>query len=192
MRAAPWLPPLAWMGLILWLGSDSGNAERTGRLILPLLHWLFPAASPLQLDAMHAVLRKLGHITEYAVLAALWLRAFVATPGMGRARAAWRAWLIAVAWAGVDESLQSMVASRTGSAYDVAIDAVGALLATLIGHHGRPRVLDALTHTALWSAAVGGTVLIIVNVTTDVRSGVLWLTVPTAVLALVALRRVKP
>jgi VanZ family protein len=192
MREPAWVAPVTWMVLILWLGSDGGSAEQTGRLILPVLRSLFPSASPLQLDAMHAVVRKLAHLTEYAILTALWLRAFVVTRGTVRERAAWQACAIAVAWAVIDEGLQSMGAARTGSPTDVVIDAVGALVVALPGGFGWRLPLVALTHVALWIAAAGGAALIIVNVVLDVSSGVLWLTVPGAVVALVLLRRARP
>jgi VanZ family protein len=179
------------MGLILWLGSDTGSAERTGSLILPALRFLFPTASPLQLDVMHVGIRKLAHLTEYAVLTALWLRAFVVARGMVRWRAAWWAWVIAVAWAIVDESHQAAVRSRTGSPFDVVVDTLGALIVALPAGLGWWRAADTLTRIALSIAAVGGAVLIILNVVTDVSSGVLWLTVPVAVVALVLLRRAR-
>lgn len=191
MRASAWVAPVAWMAVILWLGSDGGSAERTGGLILPVLRVLFPTAAPLQLDAMHAVIRKLAHLIEYAILTALWLRAFVAR-GRVRGQAAWQACAIAVAWAVIDESLQSMGASRTGSPTDLVIDTVGALVVALPGGFGWRLPLVALTHVALWIAAAGGAALIIVNVVLDVNSGVLWLTVPGAVVALVLLRRARP
>ena len=180
------------MALILWLGSDSGSAERTGRLILPVLRFLFPTASPLQLDAMHSIIRKLAHFIEYAVLAALWLRAFVVAQGTVRVRAAWPAWAIAVAWAVIDESYQSTVRSRTGSPFDVALDSVGALTVVLPARLGWRVPVDALTRIALWIAAVGGAALLIVDVATEVSPGVLWLTAPVAVVALVLLRRARP
>lgn len=192
MRASAWVAPVAWMGLILWLGSDGGSAERTGGLILPALRLLFPSASPLQLDALHAVIRKLAHFTEYAILAALWLRAFVGARGTVRGRAAWQACAIAVAWAVIDECVQSTVASRTGSPTDVLVDAAGALVVALPGGYGWRLPLVALTHVALWIAAAGGAALIVLNVVMDVSSGVLWLTVPGAVVALVLLRRARP
>ena len=192
MRRVPWLAPVAWMALILWLGSDTGSAERTGRLILPALRFVFPTASPLQLDAMHAGIRKLAHLTEYAILTALWLRAFVVARGVVRPRAAWWASVIAVAWAIVDESHQAAVRSRTGSPFDIAVDTIGALIVALPAGLGWWVAVDALTKITLWIAAVGGAALIILNVVTDVGSGVLWLTVPAAVVALVLLRRARP
>ena len=112
--------------VILYLAADRGSAEHSARIILPILRFLFPAASAAQIDALHFGIRKLGHLTEYAVLAALWLRAFVLGHGIERRAAATRAWMIAVAWAVVDEGYQTTVGSRTGSVIDVAIDAAGA------------------------------------------------------------------
>jgi VanZ family protein len=192
MRAFAWVAPVAWMALILWLGSDGGSAEHTGRLILPALRFLFPSASPLQLEALHAAVRKLAHLTEYAILAALWLGAFVGARGTPRGRAAWQACAIAAAWAVIDETVQSTVASRTGSPTDVLIDVAGALVVALPGGYGWRLSVVALTHVALWIAAAGGAALIVLNIMLDVSSGVLWLTVPSAVVALVLLRRARP
>ena len=192
MRAPPWVAPATWMVVILWIGSDSGSAEHTGRIILPFLRILFPTASPVQIDTIHSGIRKLGHLTEYAILATLWLRAFCVVRGTVRERAAWPAWLIAVAWAVIDESYQSTVRSRTGSPFDVALDSVGALTVVLPARLGWRVPVDALTRSALWIAAVGGAALLIVNVVTDVSPGVLWLTVPVAVVALVLRRRARP
>lgn len=188
MRPGYWLPPVAWMAMILWLASDTGSAERTGRIILPVLRFLFPGSSPLQLDAMHALVRKGGHLIEYAVLAGLWLRAFVVGRGSARRRAGWQAWAVAVAWAMIDETYQTTVGSRTGSAIDVAVDAAGALAVALPGGAGWRPTADALTRALLWFAAVGGLALVTLNVWTGVDSGALWLTVPAAAITLGVLR----
>jgi VanZ family protein len=108
------------MAVILFMASDVGSAGNTSRFVGPLLRFLFPSASPDQIDLMHGLIRKAGHLTEYAVLAALWVRAF-------DGRRAWRAWTIAVGWAVVDETFQSTTSARVGSVGDVVIDAVGAL-----------------------------------------------------------------
>ena len=179
MRRGDWLPPVLWMAVILWAGSDTGSAEHTGRLILPLLRVLFPAASPVQLDAVHALLRKAGHVVEYAVLAALWVRALraVAWP---RPRAAVVAWVAAVAWAVVDETLQTRVASRTGSVVDVAIDTAGALIVALPAGAGVARAVEATSLALLWIAVVGGSLVLALDLATGVPAGVLWVTIPAA------------
>jgi hypothetical protein len=72
------------------------------------------------------------------------------------------------------------------------VDSVGALVVALPGAYGWRLPVVALTHVALWIAAAGGAALIVLNVVMDVSSGVLWLTVPGAVVALVLLRRARP
>jgi VanZ family protein len=187
MRASYWLPPLAWMAIILWLSSDAGSSQHTGSIIIPILHALFPAASELQLERMHGLIRKLGHLTEYGLLAALWMRAFVAGTGLTWRAAAWRAVLIAAVWASIDETYQSTVSSRTSSPIDVMIDTTGATIVTLLVGLGWRPVVDSFTAALLWIAAIGGAVLIVLNVLAGVPPGWLWITAPAAFL-LIALR----
>ena len=189
MRPSSWLPPVLWMAVILALSSDSGSAENTGRWVAPALQWLFPTASPLQIDAMHGFLRKLGHMAEYAVLVALWARAFARGSRVDRLRGAGLAWAIAVVWAGIDEGYQTTVGSRTGSPVDVLIDAAGASLMAIPAGYGWRTTTDRLARLLLWIAAAGGAGLLILNVVAGVPSGVLWLTVPVAAAALFLLRR---
>ena len=188
MRPTRFIPPILWMLLILWLASDAASAEHTGRLIGPVLRFLFPTASPLQIDAMHGVVRKVAHAVEYAILAGLWFRALAETSA-GRRGAAWAAWLIALGWAAVDETYQSTVGSRTGSLVDVLIDAAGALAVAVPAGHGWRPTADRLTSALLWIAAVGGSGLLALNYWAGVESGPLWLTVPAAVVGLVLWRR---
>jgi VanZ family protein len=177
------------MGVILWLASDSGSAAQTGQLLVPILRLLFPGASALQIEALHGATRKVAHATEYAILAALWFRAFAAGAGLGPRQAAWGAWAVAVVWAVIDETYQSRLASRTGSPADVVLDAAGALAIALLGSRGWRPTADAMTSVLLWGAAVGGAVLIGVNLLTGVSSGILWATVPAAVLVIVLVGR---
>jgi VanZ family protein len=179
------------MAVILWLASDSGSAERTGRILLPVLRFMFPGASPLQLDALHGLARKLAHATEYALLAGLWLRAFVAGGATPWRTAAWRAGAIAVVWAVIDESFQATVTSRTGSPLDVAIDAAGALAVALPAAVGWRTFADAVTGMLLWATAVGGTALVGLDLVAGVGAGVLWVAVPAAVVMLVLRHRAR-
>ena len=82
---------------------------------------------------VHMLVRKAGHVSEYAILAALFYRALVNTVLFRRAIASAVIVLIACAtYAATDEFHQSFVPSRTASARDVAIDICGALLAVCI------------------------------------------------------------
>ena len=126
MRRVPWLAPVAWMALILWLGSDTGSAERTGRLILPALRFVFPTASPLQLDAMHAGIRKLAHLTEYALLAFWVVRALARSSYLSLRNSRYLlAVVLVLVIASLDEFNQSFEPSRTSTVWDVGLDLVG-------------------------------------------------------------------
>lgn len=123
-----WLPVVAWMVFInpLNTGLTAGN---TSRIIIPILTWLMPNASIETITLYHTAIRKTAHFLEYAFLVFLLFRAI----GAGRSvrRPGWviAAGVIALAYAGLDEFLQSMIASRTGSPYDWLIDSAGVLCA---------------------------------------------------------------
>ena len=97
--AAKWIPVAAWAAVIFAFSS------------VPSLNS--------GLGTWDTVLRKGAHMTEYAILAALLLRA--------TASYAW-AFGLAVGYACTDEVHQLFVRGRHGSPVDVAIDAVGALV----------------------------------------------------------------
>jgi len=135
------------MALIGVMASDMGSAEHSARILVPVMTWLLPWATPDQIALLHALVRKLGHLTEYAILAALWFRGLVGERRLTPATSAWVALAVSVAWAVLDEIYQETVPSRTASAWDVMIDAVGATLAVLAargrgGNRVRPSGVD--------------------------------------------------
>jgi VanZ family protein len=91
-----WLPVVAWAALIFAFSSVPHLSSGLGT-------WDY-------------VLRKCAHVTEYAILGALLLRA------LGREVPAF---LAALAYAASDELHQHFVAGRHASPVDVAIDAIG-------------------------------------------------------------------
>lgn len=117
------LLPVAWMGLIFTLSHQ------------PTLPY------PQDLDAM--VISTLGHVTVYAVLAALVWWAL----GGGGVSGGWRAVLavaVAVLYGITDEWHQSFVPGRTPDGRDIVADAVGAVLAVVVVTWlVRRRVIDA-------------------------------------------------
>jgi VanZ family protein len=191
MRPAHWLPPVLWMGVIFWLSTDTASAEHTGQLLLPVLRWLLPWATPGQLATIHGLLRKGAHLTEYAILAALWYRAFRRGPTLGPPAAGRLAFMSSVAWAILDEWHQSLLPSRTSSAVDVAIDSTGAALALVLTNRGWRAVVDGATPILLWLAAAGGAAVIAINAWAGVPSGALWITTPAAGLTLLARSRLR-
>lgn len=108
------LAPLALMALIFFLSAqpdlDSG------------------------LGALDLVLRKLAHMTEYALLTILWAWALRPLTGANVLAAA----AIAVLYAASDEYHQSFVTGRHGAVSDVVIDAAGAALAVALLRYHRP------------------------------------------------------
>jgi VanZ family protein len=120
-----WLPVLAWMIFIFVGSTDFLSAAHTSRFIGPFLRWFSPEISDATIGSIQLIVRKCGHLTEYAILAALLCRAL-------RQSAAWIAFSVAALYAAVDEFHQSFVTSRTGSPWDVVVDCIGALIGLVI------------------------------------------------------------
>jgi VanZ family protein len=98
------IAPLALMAVIFLLSAQAGAGEHP---------W------------WEVVFRKLGHISGYALLTALWwwaLRGVVTRPLLF-------AVCIALAYACTDEYHQTFVRGRTGTPVDVGVDAIGIALA---------------------------------------------------------------
>ncbi len=116
--------------MIFWGSTDALAAHRTSRFLGPFIRWLVPGITPESEAAVRAVIRKGGHLTEYAVLAILMARAVRAgaEPGARARRWILLAWLGATAYAATDEFHQAFQPTRQGSVIDVAIDSAGAAL----------------------------------------------------------------
>ncbi|PYJ10859.1 MAG: hypothetical protein DMF06_04710 [Verrucomicrobia bacterium] len=126
-----WLPVLIWLAVIFVGSTDLMSAEHTSRFIGPFLRWFLPDIADATIASVQLFVRKCAHLSEYAVLAALLCRAF--RQSIGRPwHAAFLAFFVAAASAVLDEFHQSFVASRTGTAVDVAIDCGGALIGVVI------------------------------------------------------------
>ena len=133
LLVSKWMPVFAWMLLIFAGSSDALSAEHTSRFIVPFLRWLDPQISIATIATVHFTLRKLGHFSEYAILASLLLRGLRGTFREGRSGfLALAAFFIAAGFAASDEFHQSFVPTRTASARDVLIDCLGALFAVAL------------------------------------------------------------
>ena len=119
--------------------TDLMSAEHTSRFLIPFLRWLKPDLSAEAIAQIHLLLRKAAHLTEYAILSGLLLRALRGSIGGFWQRAA-IALFAALLFAVADEYHQSFVPSRTSVLRDVWIDWAGALIGILI---------CAATHLAL-------------------------------------------
>jgi VanZ family protein len=131
-RIKYWVPAILIAILISLFSTHYFSAEQTGRVIIPVLRWLFPWASKHTLKLMHFGIRKAAHVTEFGAFS---MAVFY---GVRAERHGWRLnWaiitlLIAVTYAGLDEWHQSFVPLREARFRDVMIDAFGALLAQVL------------------------------------------------------------
>jgi VanZ family protein len=121
-----------WIGLVFLLSTGQGAASETSRIIRPILEFLFPLASEETLREYHGYIRKTAHFAEYAVMAFLAVRAFSrSSVARLRTRPLLWAFIVVLIVAATDELNQSFLASRTGSFWDVLLDAAGG--AAMIG-----------------------------------------------------------
>ena len=107
-RFSVWAPVLLWAAVIFALSSIPSLGTGLG--------------------VWDTILRKGAHMTEYAILAVLLVRA------LGRDVPAF---VLGLAYAATDEVHQYFVRGRHASPFDVAIDAVGLALGVLVLHATR-------------------------------------------------------
>ena len=133
-----WLPVALWMGVIFIMSTDLGSGAHTSRLIEPLVRWIRPDTTPEEFERVHFLVRKSGHLAEYAVLTLLLLLTLKHSLPRPATTAKW-SWpaaglvlVTAAAYAATDEWHQSFVPGRTATLRDVLIDSGGALLALAV------------------------------------------------------------
>jgi VanZ family protein len=131
-----WLAAGLWLGLIVIESSAALSAENTGRLLYPILHFLF-GLNPFQFLNWHFYLRKSGHVIGYAVMSILFFRAWrvtIAVPGKPRWSIVWSriAFFMTALVASLDEWHQTFLSSRTGNARDILLDSTAALGAQVL------------------------------------------------------------
>jgi len=122
-----WLPVFAWMGFLFPLTNDTLSSNSTSYFIVPILKWFLPNASQATINTLHILFRKSVHFGEYAFLAFLLFRAFRGRNKDWRLKWLLYAGIIAVSYGFLDEFLQTLIASRTGSIFDWIVDSAGAL-----------------------------------------------------------------
>ncbi len=126
-------PLILWTGVILFLSTSQASMAETSRFIRPLIEFFFPSAAPDTFLLAHAFIRKTAHFVEYAVLALFAARAF-SNSSVNILSRYWAlfSFALVILIAVIDESNQSLDASRTGSAWDALLDTSGGLSAILI------------------------------------------------------------
>ena len=126
-------PLVFWIIIVFVLSSNTGSMSNTSRIIRPLLVFLFPDITDASIASVQIYTRKTAHFVLYFVLGFLAARAF-SSFAADFLRKKWfaAALFLVVLVAAIDEANQSFLASRTGSIYDVLLDAAGGATALLI------------------------------------------------------------
>jgi VanZ family protein len=124
-----WLLVLILMALIFSASNDANSFKHSSRIIVPLLHWLFPRMPDDTMYFIVLVVRKCAHLTEYAAFALLLWRALRKPVKNDPRPWLWRearlALLIVALYAASDEFHQCFVPTRTGLVSDVFVDTAG-------------------------------------------------------------------
>jgi VanZ family protein len=123
-----WLPLVLWLVVIFIFSTDYFSAARTASVIVSILHFLFPSRPLHQLEVWHAVIRKIGHVTEYFLLAIFTYRT-MKLEQLDWAQARVRTMGFVLFAASFDELHQVFTLFRTPSPFDVGYDCLGAVWA---------------------------------------------------------------
>lgn len=131
------------MGVIFLFSTALFSGTGTGSFLDAVLSLIYPGLTEDTLWLINWLMRKAAHVTEYAILAVLWIRALVIARGTPPGRAMLAAFIVSALYAITDEAHQHFVPERDGSPYDVLLDWVGAgagLVFMAIFKTGRRRV----------------------------------------------------
>ena len=124
---------VAWSLLIFDLSTATFSGSFTAWLLEGILTILHVAVSPATFDVLHVLLRKLAHITEYAILSVLLYGTLkAACPFAWRPRRAMWCILASALYALTDEFHQIFVPGRTASLIDCGFDTLGACLGMVL------------------------------------------------------------
>ena len=140
-HAGNWLPVVAWAALIFVFSTGAFSGSSTSSFLVPLLNHFFPALPGDDIGRIHTLIRKLGHVSEYLILALLVLRTLSReTGGRLSPRRLALGLLITALYAVSDELHQAFVPGRTASIVDVWIDVLGGACGALwfqLRKHGK-------------------------------------------------------
>lgn len=128
-----WIVTVAWAVLIFSLSTRNFTPDFSKGLLSWMLQLFHLQLSVGRFDLVHMLLRKLAHVTEYAVFGLL-LYGFPhdRRPGLWQPRRAAFCIALAAAYSLTDEFHQFFVPGRHASLGDCGLDTIGATLAMLV------------------------------------------------------------
>jgi VanZ family protein len=128
-----WITTAAWAATIYELSTQTYGSGLTAWLLRQALEFLHISISAAAFQSLHHLIRKLAHLSEYAMFALLLYGALA-----GGKSYAWQArraaWCIGIAgiYSLTDEFHQLFVPERGASLLDSALDTTGGALAMLV------------------------------------------------------------
>ena len=113
--------PAAVMAIIIFIFSSfpAADSDQQSGLIVNVITTLFPDLKGA--DHLVKIVRKIAHLTEYAILGYLTARGFKLSK-----KSPWLSVLACAIYASTDEFHQTLVQGRSGEIKDVALDILGA------------------------------------------------------------------
>ena len=131
-----WIAAILWLIVIAIESSALLSAHNTGRILYPLLHFLF-GVDRMRFGYWHFYIRKSGHVVGYGTLSILLFRAWRATlpaPNHLQWTVRWAniAILGTALVASLDEWHQTFIPSRTGTVRDVVLDTCAGIAAQVL------------------------------------------------------------
>jgi len=140
---------LVWAALMFELSTGTFGPSFSRGLLAMALQGLHLSVSSGTFDLLHAILRKLAHLTEYGILALLlYSLPGEEAPGLWRPRRAVLCVLVAAAYSLTDEFHQLFVPGRHASLRDCGLDTIGAALAMVVPYT-QEQIALVKTHTML-------------------------------------------
>jgi VanZ family protein len=116
-----WIVPALWAAVILTLGTSLFSLVRTSAMFNPLISRMMPGIGSEAIYHLQVFVRRSAHVVEYAIL----FLVLNLGPLRGRPLVAL---FVCIGCASLDESLQMLTPSRSGTISDVAEDTSGATM----------------------------------------------------------------
>lgn len=132
-----WSPVILWVGIIAVESTGMMSSDNTNSLLYAMISAVFGHLDRHRFVLFHAILRKCGHFTGYAILSLFFSRALFRTFSLAAAVAAYKTFAVvsvvfAFAVASVDEWHQTLLPKRTGNFSDVLLDTSGAIAVQIL------------------------------------------------------------
>ena len=128
-----WIPTAIWLGVIVFLSTSIFSDDHTASVLGYIVAWLHLPLTPREVLILNHRIRKLAHISEYAVLSVFSFRSLQQGERYWRLRSAAGAVVLCAVVAVFDEGFQALMPHRGGMELrDVILDTSGAILAQLL------------------------------------------------------------